>query len=168
VYPAANAACTFLYRARLALVSLIRFAAAITWFAVAGLVEPYIFMSGRPSVVPMSPMPACAPGAAAAAADNDDMVDAMPAGPSGPAQPGVITAVVAAITAAGKAARLGMRAKPVRRRTGRASSEGRHSSAAQPAIRATSRITLTRSSAPKDSGWPLSGPNGNPARREAK
>ena len=92
----------------------------------------------------------------------------MPAGPSGPAQPGVITAVLSAIAKAGKAARLAMPAKPVRRRTGRSRRDGRHSSAAQPAIRATSKMTLTRSSAPNASVWPLSGPNGNPLRREAK
>src|SRR5215469_12877294 len=100
--------------------------AAMTCAAVAGAVEPYIRMSGRPSVVPMSPMPGCAPGAAA----DDVIPDAMPAGPSGPAQPGVITAVVAAITAAGIAAMLAIAAKPARLRTGRSASDGRHSSAA--------------------------------------
>src|SRR5215472_8211592 len=98
--------------------------------AVAGAAEPYIRMSGRPSVVPMSPMPGCAPGAAAD--DVDVIPDAMPVGPSGPAQPGVITATVAAITAAGITAMLAMAAKPVRRRTGRPARDGRHSRAAQP------------------------------------
>src|SRR3984957_1145307 len=94
----------------------------MTCAAVAAAVEPYIRMSGRPSVVPMSPMPGCAPGAVAAGAIDD--VDIMPAGPSGPAQPGVITAVVTAITAAGNAARLAMAANPVRRRTGRSARAG--------------------------------------------
>ncbi len=78
----------------------------MTWAAVAGAVEPYIRMSGRPSVVPMSPMAVCAPGAEADAVMP--VPDAMPAGPSGPAQPGVMTAVVTAITTAGNAARLAM------------------------------------------------------------
>ena len=96
------------------------------------------------------------------------MAAAMPAGPSGPAQPGVITAVVTAITAAGNAARLAMAANPVRRRTGRSASDGRHSSAAQPAIRASSRMVLTTSRAPNGSVWPLSGPNGRPVVRDAR
>src|SRR5215472_5299463 len=107
--------------------------AAMTCAAVAGAVEPYILMSGRPSVVPMSPM-------------LDDMATdpapagarAVPAGPSGPAQPGVITAAVAAITRTGTAADAATAANPVRRRTGRSASDGRHNSAAHPRIRATS------------------------------
>src|SRR5262249_61728729 len=93
---------------------------------------------------------------------------AAPAGLRRAPQRGVITAVVAAITAAGKAARLAMRAKPVRRRTGRASSEGRHSSAAQPAIKATSRMTLTKASAPKEPGWPVFRPHARAGRGEAE
>src|SRR6516164_1126757 len=99
VYPAASAAWTLWYRARLASVCLISWPAAMTCAAVGGAVEPYILMSGRPAVVPMSPMP-CSPGAPADAEDDGDP-EAMPAGPSGPAQPGVITAVVAATTSAG-------------------------------------------------------------------
>src|SRR5216683_1809387 len=106
-----------------------RLPAATTCAAVAGAAEPYILMFGSPSVVPMSPMPAEAPGAAAPAVAVL-ICAAIPAGPSGPAQPGVITAVLTAITAAGNAARLAMYANPVRRRTGRSVSDGRRSSAA--------------------------------------
>ena len=65
--------------------------AARTWEAVGGAVDPYIRISGRPSVDPMSPILADEAGAAAIADP-----EAMPAGPSGPAQPGVITAAAAA------------------------------------------------------------------------
>src|SRR5213596_882060 len=53
----------------------------MTWAAVAGAAEPYMRMSGRPSVVPMSPMPGCAPGAVAGVVMFDP--DAMPEGPAG-------------------------------------------------------------------------------------
>src|SRR5262249_59780668 len=102
VYPAANAARTFANLARVASVCLMSCPAAMTCAAVAGAAEPYIRMSGSPSVVPMSPMPGCAPGAAAD--DDAVMPGAVPAGPSGPAQPGGITALVGAITPAGSAA----------------------------------------------------------------
>ena len=93
--------------------------------------------------------------------------DAMPAGPSGPAQPGVITAVVAAITATGTATSAAAVATAPRRATGRSASDGRHSSAAQPAIRPNSRTQLTTSSAPTDSGLCRSGPNGRPTVRDS-
>src|SRR5262249_9305478 len=96
-----------------------------------------------------------------------DTPDAMPAGPSGPAQPGVITAVVAAITAAGTAASEAARATALRRATGRSARDGRHSSAAQPAISPNSKTQLTTSSAPTGSAWCKSGPNGRPTVRDA-
>src|SRR5260370_24218624 len=135
----------------------------MTCAAVGGAVVPYIFMSGRPEVDPMSPIPG-----------NDDPdeagepdPDAMPAGPSGPAQPGVITAVVTAMTRAGKAATLARVATGPRRRTGRSARDGRQSSVAHPAIRANSRMTLTMSRAPAGSGWVTSGPIGRPTVRDA-
>ena len=97
----------------------------------------------------------------------DDIPDAMPAGPSGPAQPGVITAVVAAITAAGTATSAAARTTAPRRATGRSARDGRHSSAAHPRISPNSRTQLTTSSAPTDSAWCKSGPNGRPAVRDA-
>src|SRR5215470_4601222 len=91
----------------------------------------------------------------------------MPAGPSGPAHPGVITAVVAAITAAGAAASAASRATGPRRATGRSASDGRHSTAAHPAIKANSKTQLITSSAPTGSAWCRSGPNGRPVLRDA-
>src|ERR1035438_5220249 len=136
----------------------------MTCAAVGGAVEPYIFMSWRPEVDPISPMPD----------DPDDAddpepdgCDAMPAGPSGPAQPGVITAVVAAITTVGTASMAATAAKVPRRRTGRSARDGRHKSAAPPAIRANSRIPLTTSRPPTGSGWWMSGPIGKPVLRDA-
>src|SRR5215468_4265227 len=135
----------------------------MTCAAVAGAVEPYIRMSDRPSVVPMSPIL----GDDADIAEPDN-ADAMPAGPSGPAQPGVITAVVTAITAAGTAASAAMAAKPVRRRTGWSASDGHNKTAAHPAISANSMIPHTTSRPPNGSVWPLSGPNGKPVMRDAR
>src|SRR5579863_9501217 len=124
-------------------------------------------MSGRPLVLPMSPMP----GTCAVDDDAPDdvlaMLAAMPAGPSGPAQPGVITAVVAAITATGTAASAAVVARGPRRGAGRSASDGRHSSAAQPAIRRASRTQLITSSAPTLSALCRSGPNGSPTVRDA-
>src|SRR5215470_4099028 len=133
----------------------------MTCAAVGGAVDPYIFMSGRPAVVPMSPMPGIA-GAAGVPG-----FAAMPAGPSGPARAGVITAAVTATTKAGTAARLATRATGPMRRTGLSASEGRHSSAAHPATRASSRTVLTTSSPPTGSVWPTSGPSGRPVVRDA-
>src|SRR5215469_2687882 len=161
VYPAASAAWTFWNRARLASVSLINAAAAMTCAAVGGAVVPYILMSGRPSVDPMSPMPGMDD-----AADAGDP-DAVRASPSGPAQPGVITAAVTATTRAGNAATVAAVARGPRRCTGWSARDGRHSSAAHPAINAASRITLTTSRAPGGSGWCRSGPNGRPTVRDA-
>src|SRR5262245_34908964 len=140
----------------------------MTCAAVGGAADPYIFMSGRPAVVPMSPMPGAAgvPGFAAMPAGVPGLA-AMPVGPSGPARAGVITAAVTATTKAGTAARLAARANGPMRRTGRSASEGRHSSAAHPAIRASSRTVLTTSSPPAGSGLPASGPIGRPAVRDA-
>ena len=141
--------------------------AARTSAAVGGAVEPYICMSGWPSVVPMSPMPEFTVLDDDWEARPDDVPDAMPAGPSGPAQPGVMTAVVAAITAAGTATSAAARATAPRRATGRSARDGRHSSAAHPMIRPNSRTQLTTSSAPTDSAWCKSGPNGRPTVRDA-
>src|SRR5215469_7890499 len=91
----------------------------------------------------------------------------MPAGPSGPAQPGVITAAVAATTAAGTAARAAARAAAPRGAAGRPARDGRHSSAAHPAISANSKTPLVTSSGPAGSAWCRSGPNGRPAVRDA-
>jgi hypothetical protein len=153
-----------LVRARLASVFLISWPAAMTCAAVGGAVEPYIFMSGRPAVVPMSPMPGIA---GAAGVPGFDAMPAMPAGPSGPARAGVITAEVTATTKAGTAARLTAVPMAPNRRTGRAASEGRHRSATHPAIRASSRTMLTTSRPPAGSGWPTSGPIGKPVVRDA-
>src|SRR6185437_10623143 len=119
---------TLAYCLRVESVAVTSRAAASTWGAVGGASEPYIFMSGWPAVVPMSPMPA-APVLDEAGPEEalpDDDWAAMPAGPSGPAQPGVITAVVTAITAAGTAASAVTRAAP-RGAAGRSASDGRHS-----------------------------------------
>src|SRR6516165_7237781 len=117
--------------------------AARTSDAVGGAVDPYILMSGRPSVDPMSPMPA---------GEVEDEVmtgfDAMPAGPSGPAQPGVITAVLAAMANTGTASRVAAVATPPPRRVGRSTSDGLHNSAAHPVINANSRTQLMTSKAP--------------------
>src|SRR5579859_4536364 len=127
-------------------------------------------MSGWPSVVPMSPMPEFR-ALDALDADWEDIPDevpeAMPAGPSGPAQPGVMTAVVAAITATGTAISPAARAKAPRRTTGRSARDGRHSSAAHPTTSPNSRTQLNTSSAPTDSAWCKSGPNGSPTVRDA-
>src|ERR1035438_1168243 len=133
----------------------------MTCAAVGGAVETYIFMSARPEVDPISPMPDDADD------PEPDGCDAMPAGPSGPAQPGVITAVVAAITTVGTASMAATAAKVPRRRTGRSARDGRHKSAAHPAIRANSRIPLTTSRPPTGSGWWMSGPIGKPVLRDA-
>src|SRR5579872_2523174 len=121
-------------------------------------------MSGRPSVLPMSPMPEVSEPDEDWELDEDgeDIPAAMPAGPSGPAQPGVMTAVVAAITATGTAASPASLAPAPRGATGRSSSDGRHSSAAHPAIRAASSTQLATSSAPTPSTSCRSGPNGSP------
>src|SRR6266849_1267677 len=124
-------------------------------------------MSGRPSVVPMSPMPEFTVLDDDREDIPDDVPDAMPAGPSGPAQPGVITAVVAAITAAGTATSVAARATAPRRAIGRSARDGRHSSAAHPTISPNSRTQLTTSSAPTDSAWCKAGPNGRPTVRDA-
>src|SRR5258707_1017524 len=122
-------------------------------------------MSGWPSVVPMSPMPEVT------VLDDDwpddDVPAAMPAGPSGPAQPGVITGVVTAITMAGTATSAATRATAPRCATGRSASDGRHRSAAHPTISPNSKTLLTTSSAPTDSAWCKSGPNGSPTVRDA-
>src|SRR5579862_8960979 len=117
----------------------------------------------------MSPMPEvrALPESDVLEAELDAIWAAMPAGPSGPAQPGVMTAVVAAITATGTAISAATRAKAPRRATGRSARDGRHSRAAQPTISPNSRTQLTTSSAPIDSGWRKSGPNGRPAVRDA-
>src|ERR1022692_885978 len=167
VYPAASVAWTFWYRARLASVSLISCPAAMTCAAVGGAVVPYIFMSGRPEVDPISPMPDDPDDPDDADDPEPDGDDAMAAGPSGPAQPGVITAVVAAITAAGTASMAATAAKALRRRTGRSARDGRHRSAAHPAIRVNSRIPVTTSRPPTGSGWCTSGPIGRPVLRDA-
>ena len=60
-----------------------------------------------------------------------------------------------------------MLARAPRARAGRSASDGRHSSAAHPAISAASSTQLTTSSAPTVSGWCRSGPNGSPAVRDA-
>ncbi len=75
--------------------------------------------------------------------------------------------MVTAITAAGTATRLAMVPAVPRRRTGRSARAGRHSSAAHPAISATSRTTLTTSRPPTASGLLMSGPTGRPTVRDA-
>src|SRR5580693_5316895 len=110
-------------------------------------------MSGKPLVLPMSPMPEVSEPDEDWELDEDweDIPAAMPAGPSGPAQPGVMTAVVAAITATGTATSAATRATAPRRATGRSARDGRHSSAAHPTISKNSRAQLTTSRAPTDS-----------------
>src|SRR5215469_4431658 len=120
-------------------------------------------MSGRPSVLPMSPMPEVSVLdeltvlTELAAPDDewadipDDVPDAMPLGPSGPAQPGVITAAVTTITALGTAMSAAARSSAPRRATGRSRRDGRHRSAAHPTMSPNSRTQLTTSNAPTDS-----------------
>src|SRR5262249_50227655 len=101
--------------------------AARTSAAVGGAVDPYILMSARPSVEPMSPMPAGEVEGAVIAE-----LDAMPAGPSGPAQPDVITAVVAAMASTGTARKVAAVAPPPPRRVSGLAGDGRQMSAAHP------------------------------------
>ncbi len=69
--------------------------------------------------------------------------------------------------AAGTATSAAARTTAPRRATGRSARDGRHSSAAHPTISPNSRTQLTTSSAPTDSAWCKSGPNGRPAVRDA-
>ena len=78
-----------------------------------------------------------------------------------------MTAAVTTTTKAGTAAMLTAVPMVPKRRTGRSASEGRHSSAAHPAITASSRTALTTSSPPAGSGLPTSGPIGKPVVRDA-
>ena len=140
-------------------VSLMSFAAASTCGAVGGFVLPYIRMSGRPLVEPMSPMPLCRESAELVI--EPDEPEAMPAGPSEPAHAGVMTAAVAAMTTIGRRQQAGQRPRLAAATGPQASSPGRARIAAAMTISRISSIEHTKSRPPQASTVLVSGPIGS-------